>query len=295
MGLAVPAQAAENLRGIAAMLGAMAVFIVSDTLMKLCATALPVGEAIFLRGVFTTALVILLVVNGGQRWALPHILAPRVLLRALADVAGSICFVAALVNLPIADVFGILQFTPLAITAGAALFLGAQVGWRRWLATLIGLLGVLVIVRPGGNFTPFALLAVASVFCSATRDLLTPSLPLDVPALIIVGGSSALLTLVSVGFALSETWVVPSLLALTGLGAASLAMLTGQHWLVFAMRVGEIAVVAPFRYSIILWAIASGLLVWGELPDPASWAGIAIVAAAGVYTFMREQFLARAS
>jgi len=216
-------------------------------------------------------------------------------LRALADVAGGFCFVGALVNMPIADIFGILQFTPLAITAGAALFLQARVGWRRWLATITGLFGVLIIVRPGSSFTPFALLALASVLCSAARDLLTRSLPLRVPSLVIVGGSSALLTLLSAAFALFESWIEPSMLVLAGLAAASLALLTGQHWLVFAMRVGEIPVVAPVRYSIILWAIASGWVVWGELPDTASWAGIAILVGAGIYTFLREQFLAKAS
>ena len=74
---------------------------------------------------------------------------------------------------------------------------------------------------------------------------------------------------------------------------ASLALLAGQYWLVVAMRTGEIAVVAPFRYSIILWAVLAGFLVWGELPDAATWIGIAVVCAAGLYTFMREYQLAK--
>jgi drug/metabolite transporter (DMT)-like permease len=72
---------------------------------------------------------------------------------------------------------------------------------------------------------------------------------------------------------------------------AAAALLMGQYWLVAAMRTGEVAVVAPFRYSILLWAILAGFLVWGEMPDLVTWAGIAIVTGAGLYTFLREQRL----
>ena len=77
------------------------------------------------------------------------------------------------------------------------------------------------------------------------------------------------------------------------LAGASVALLAGQFYLIAAMRTGEIAVVAPFRYSIILWAVLSGYLVWREIPDLATWVGIAIVSGAGLYTFLREQHLAR--
>jgi drug/metabolite transporter (DMT)-like permease len=192
------------------------------------------------------------------------------------------------------DVFGILQFTPLAITAAAALFLGARVGWRRWSATCAGLIGVLIIVRPGGEtFTPYALLVIASVLFSVARDLLTRGVATGVPTLVIAGASASIVTLSSLAFTLFETWRWPSPLEVGYLAAASVALLAGQFWLIAAMRTGEIAVVAPFRYSIILWAVLSGYLVWHEVPDLATWVGIAIVSAAGLYTFLREQHLAR--
>jgi drug/metabolite transporter (DMT)-like permease len=296
MSLALPLHArSENIRGIIAMLAAMAVFVVNDTLIKFAAASLPTGETIFIRGVFMALLCGILVVHSGLLWALPQALSPRIAWRALADVGSTVFFLSALVRMPIGDVFGILQFTPLAITAGAALFLGARVGWRRWSATLIGLLGVLIIVRPGGSaFTPFALLAIVSILFSAARDLLTRAVPSGVPALIIVSASAAIVTVSSLGFTLFETWVWPSPLPALILLGASVALLAGQFWLVAAMRLGEIAVVAPFRYSIILWAVLAGYLVWHEVPDPVTWLGIAVVAAAGLYTFLREQQLARA-
>ena len=272
----------------------MAVFVVNDTLMKIAAGHLPTGEAIFLRGLFTTAFGATLIVASGAWRALPHALSPTVLWRAVADLGGTVTFLSALVHMPMADIFGILQFVPLAVTAGAALFMGAQVGWRRWTATSIGLAGVLLIVRPGGTaFTPFAVLAIVSVLFSAARDLLSRSVATGVPPLVIVTTSAAVVTLASLGFNLLETWTRPSSATLTILLVASAAVLAGQYWLVAAMRTGEIAVVAPFRYSIMLWAILAGYLVWQERPDLPSWIGIAIVTAAGIYTFLREQRLAR--
>jgi drug/metabolite transporter (DMT)-like permease len=82
-------------------------------------------------------------------------------------------------------------------------------------------------------------------------------------------------------------------MTITYLAAAAVALLAGQFCLIAAMRTGEIAVVAPFRYSIILWAVLSGYLVWREVPDLATWVGIAIVSGAGLYIFLREQHLAR--
>jgi drug/metabolite transporter (DMT)-like permease len=297
MTLALPArQRSENIRGILAMLASMAVFVVNDTLVKIAAGSLPTGEAIFVRGVFTVALCACLIVASGAAWALPHALSPRVLLRGLADVGGTVFFLSALVRMPMGDVFGILQFTPLAITAAAALFLGARVGWRRWTATCVGLAGVLIIVRPGGDaFTPYALLAIVSVLFSVARDLLTRGVRTGVPSLVIAGASASIVTLSSLGFTLFETWVWPPPVTIGFLLAASVALLAGQYWLIAAMRTGEIAVVAPFRYSIILWAVLSGYLVWREVPDLASWIGIAIVSGAGLYTFVREQRLARAA
>jgi drug/metabolite transporter (DMT)-like permease len=298
MSLTLASQArSDNIRGILAMLTSMAVFVVHDTLMKIVASEhLPTGESIFLRGLFTTAIGIALIVAGGTHRSLPHALSPTVLWRAVADLGGTVTFLSALVHMPMADIFGVLQFVPLAVTAGAALFMGAKVGWRRWTATCIGLVGVLVIVRPGTSaFSPHVVLAVVSVLFSAARDLLSRSVPARVPPLVIVTTSSAIVTIASLGLGSIEVWQRPQPATLALLACASAALLAGQYWLVAAMRTGEIAVVAPFRYSIILWAVLAGYLVWHESPDAISWLGIAIVVAAGLYAFWREQRLAKAA
>ena len=214
----------------------------------------------------------------------------------MAEVAAAVLYLSALFHMPIAECTAILQFTPLALTAGAALFLGAPVGWRRWLATLVGLIGVLIIIRPGASaFNPYAALALLSVVFIAARDLITRRLGKDVPTIVIAFTSTAAVAVSSLGLLPFETWRWPSPAAMLALIGASAALLGAQYWIILAMRTGDIAVVAPFRYSIILWAIVAGFLVWREVPDLATWIGIAIVTAAGLYTFLREHRLARAA
>jgi drug/metabolite transporter (DMT)-like permease len=278
------------------MIASMASLIANDALVKLAAAELPTGEAIFLRGVLSTLYLVGLVYVAGDFAALPALASGKVAVRSLAEVAATLLYLNALTRMPIADATAILQFTPLAITAGAALFLGAPVGWRRWLATLVGLAGVLIILRPGASaFNPFASLAVLAIVFIAARDLLTRQLGHHLPTLLIALTSSAVVAVASLGFPLIETWQWPSVATMVALAGAGLGLLGGQYWIIVAMRSGDIAVVAPFRYCIILWAIIAGFVIWREVPDLATWTGIAIVTAAGLYTFLREHRLARAA
>jgi drug/metabolite transporter (DMT)-like permease len=294
---AVPAQASsENLRGIAAMMAAMGAFVINDTAMKLASPELPTGQLIFVRGLLIVPVLGALALAGGAVQTVRAIANPRVLLRSVTEVGAAILYLTALFHMPIADATAILQFTPLAITAGAAIFLGAPVGWRRWLATLIGLIGVLIIVKPGATaFNPYAVLALLSVLFIAARDLITRTLHANVPTLAIALTASTAVTVASLGMMPFETWRWPPAQAVLLLSVSGMAILCGQFWVIKAMRSGEIAVVSPFRYSIILWAIAAGYLMWREIPDLPSWIGIAIVTAAGLYTFLREQRLAKAA
>jgi drug/metabolite transporter (DMT)-like permease len=286
----------DNLRGILAMLAAMGSLIVNDCFIKVAAAELPTGEVIFLRGLFTTLLGAGLVAATIGLSALRLAAAPRMPLRAGADVVATILYLMALTRMPIADATALLQFTPLAITAGAALFLGAPVGWRRWLATVVGLIGVLVIVRPGGaGFNPYSSLALAAIAFVAARDLITRRLSSEVPTIVIATTSAAAVAAASLLLAPFETWAWPSAPAVLMLLCAGLGLLGGNYWIVVAMRYGDIATVAPFRYSVILWAVAAGFVVWGELPDLATWIGIAVVTGAGLYTLVREHRLRKAA
>jgi drug/metabolite transporter (DMT)-like permease len=294
--IAVPAQtSSDNLRGIVAMLAAMAAFVVNDAMMKLASAELPTGELIFLRGLMIIPVLGALAAATAAPGTMRTFRHPGILARCVAEIGAALLYLTALFHMPIADCTAILQFTPLALTAGAALFLGVRVGWRRWLATLAGLIGVLIIIRPGAmDFNPYAALALLSVAFIAARDLITRRLGAEVPTIAIAFTSTAAVALSSIGLMPFETWRWPSFDAMLALAGASVALLGAQYWIILAMRTGDIAAVAPFRYSIILWAIVAGFVVWREVPDLASWIGIAIVTAAGLYTFLREHRLARA-
>lgn len=285
----------SNLTAIVAMVASQAVFTVNDALMKLAARELPGGQAIFMRGVLSVLIGgLLLIALGGIRawparkeWSL-------IGLRNIGEIGATLLYLTALFHMPIAEATAILQFLPLAITAGAALFLGEPVGWRRWLATGAGFVGVLVIIRPGTpSFNGWSLVALAAVASIVLRDLATRRIDRRVPTILLTFLSSLTVTMAASTFALFETWLAPSLEELLMIAAAALFVLAGYYSITEAMRRGAVAVISPFRYSVIVWAIIAGIMMFGEWPDLASLLGTGIVMAAGLYTLFRERQLAR--
>jgi drug/metabolite transporter (DMT)-like permease len=283
----------SNLRAIAAMLTGQASFTFNDALIKLAAAGLPGGQAIFLRGVMAigVSLSVCLALGAFRFGALRG--QGRILtLRNIGEIGSTFFFLFALFHMPIATATAILQFIPLAITAGAALFLAEPVGWRRWLAAGVGFIGVMIVIRPGSDaFNAWSLLALSAVAFSVLRDLSTRRIGHHVPAILLVTISAFSVTTAASGFALVETWVVPEPRALLLLLGSAIFLLGGYYFMVHAMRYGEVAVVSPFRYSVIIWAILAGIVLWGEWPDGPALIGTVIVVGAGLYTFMRERKL----
>lgn len=280
-----------NAAAIVAMVASQAVFTVNDALMKLAAQEMPGGQAIFIRGLFTIVLAGLLAWRlGGFRVWPSRRQWPLIGLRNVGEVGATFLYLTALFHMPIAETTAILQFLPLAITAGAALFLGEAVGWRRWLATAVGLVGVLIVIRPGtSGFNGWSLLALASVAAIVLRDLTTRRIDRAVPTVLLTLISSVTVTVAASGFALVETWQAPKPHVLGLVGGAALFLLGGYYFIIEAMRRGEVAVVSPFRYSAILWAIVAGIVLFGEWPDAQALAGTGLVMLAGLYTFFRER------
>ncbi len=284
----------ENLRGIAAVTASNFLFLINDTQIKLVSTEMPLGEIILLRGILATVLVVPIVVITGAHVHLAQLVHRAVFWRTVAEILAAYLYLLALFHIPIANANAILQVIPLMITASAAIFLGEVVGWRRWTAIAVGFAGVLIVIRPGlAGFNAFSLLTLASVVFITLRDMTTRMMPRGVPALLI-----ALITAAAVGatgpvFALvvGEQWVMPSARALALLTGAVVFLIGGYMTAVEFMRHGDIAVVAPFRYTVILWAMVVGFVVWGEAPDAAMLVGSAIIIATGVYTFHRERRL----
>ena len=279
-----------NMTGIVAMLASMATFTINDTCIKLLSDRVPLGEIIFLRNAAATLFILdFAVMFGGL--TLPKD-APRNLLswRMAAEVLSTLFFLSALVRMPIADATAIAQSTPLAMTAAAAIFLKEPVGWRRWSAAIVGFLGVLLIVKPGtATFSPAALSILVAVALVVGRDLITRLIHGSVPTLTLTLMSAA--SVMPAGFVLLpfETWVWPGAREVMLVLFAGLNLTAGYALIVVAMRAGDVAIIAPFRYAVILFGLISGYVVWGQLPDAVQMLGIAILTAAGLYTFRRER------
>ncbi len=285
--------ASDNTRGAVFMMVSMLGFCLNDALIKTVSGDLPLFQAVFLRGLAATALVALLAASQGALAFRPGPRDRRMIgQRAFAEIAGTACFLTALFNMPIANATAILQSVPLAVTLAAAMFLGEPVGWRRYLAIGIGFLGVLVIVRPGSEgFNAYALLAICAIVFIVIRDLSTRQLSPAAPATFVVLVTSVALTAAAGLAALATDWRPFTAAHLAVLSGSAFALITGYIFGVKSMRLGEIGFTQPFRYTLLIWAIIAGILLFGEWPDAWMLAGSAIVIATGLFTFYRERAL----
>jgi drug/metabolite transporter (DMT)-like permease len=274
----------------------MGAFVINDTMMKATSAELPLGEIIALRGIMSCAIMAPIVIANYGWSSVVRVYSPALFVRNLAEIGAVFCFLTALFQLPMANVSGVLQAVPLTITAAAALFLKEPVGWRRWTASAVGFLGVLLIIQPGTTeFSIYYLAALATVLCVAARDLATRFIAKTAPSLSITFVTAIVVTLFGAALGLAEEWKSPSREAVTRLGAASVFVLVGYYSLIEAMRTAEISAVAPFRYTVVLWAMLLGYLVFDEIPSVLTVAGSVIVISAGIYTLHRERVLLRRS
>lgn len=281
----------ENLRGILLMCASMAAFTINDTFMKSVTQTLPLFQTIGLRGVVAVVgLAILAVATGAFQFRPSRRDAGLILLRSLADVAATVFFLEALLRMPLANLSAILQALPLLITLGAALVYGDRIGWRRMTAILVGLAGVIIIIRPGTEgFDRWSLLGLASVACVVVRDLSVRPIQGQVPSTLVALGAAVGVTLMGWTGTVFQGWHAPTAWEAGRVLAAGLFLIVGYLTSVAAMRHGDIGLVAPFRYTSLLWAIVLGFLVFGNFPDAWTILGASIVIAAGLFTLWRER------
>jgi drug/metabolite transporter (DMT)-like permease len=274
---------------------AMAGFTINDTFVKSVAGQINVAQIMFVRGLMASAMIAGLAWYMGALRPLSFLKKPGVIARTFGELLATVTFLAGLAHMPLANASAILQALPLAVTLAAVLFMGEEVGWRRWTAISVGFLGVLIIVRPGmEGFSPYSLLIVACVFAAAFRDLSTRRAPHDVPTLFMTLVTAVTITLAG-GLLIVPFggWMpMPATLVLKLLAAACF-ILFGYLFIIQAMREGEISFVAPFRYTSLLFALVLGFTAFGDLPDPFMLAGAALIIGSGTYSFYRERMRAR--
>ena len=283
----------ENLRAIALMVLSMAGFAIEDMLIKYIALEMPTGQFLMLIGAGGALIFTLMAWRQGQAVLSADFLRPTIIIRNLGEVIGTLGFVTALVLTPLSSASAILQATPLAVTLGAALFLREAVGWRRWSAILIGFCGVVAVIRPGlEGFQPASLFAVLGVIGLATRDVATRATPATISSLVL--SAHGLGMLVPAGAFLlwiSGGAVAPSAQGYGLLFAALIIGVSAYYALTLSMRLGDVAVVTPFRYVRLVFALFIGVTVFHEQPDAWTLGGAAIIILSGLYTFFRERQL----
>ena len=279
-----------NLRGSLFMSAAMAGFAVEDAFLKSASGQIPVGQAITLMGLVGVAVFAILALRAGDAPLPRAILTRTMLLRSGFEITGRLFYALAIALTPISTASAILQASPLVVVLGAAVIFGERVGWHRWLLILTGFVGVLIILRPGmAGFSALSLLALVAMAGFSGRDLATRAAP---PALsnAQLGVTGYIMLTLSGLIILSVTGGVrvPSGQVLALLAAASLFGIAAYAALTKAMRMGSVAVVTPFRYTRLLFAMVIGAVVFGERPDAATLAGSAVIVACGIAILTRR-------
>ncbi len=286
-----------NQRGILYMVLGMGGFAVEDAFIKAASAHVPTGQILLTLGVLGGALFVALAWARGHRAWSREVLDRAVIGRNLSEMLGSLSYVGALALAPLVTVTAIFQAMPLAVTMGAALFLGERVGWRRWTAILVGFAGVMLIVRPGAvDFQPTSLLAVGAVIGLAARDLFTRRIPGHIDTMLLTAWGFLAVALVGA----MQLWVTGGAMRPSGpdalllLGALAFGSV-GYWWLTESTRLGELSAIMPFRYSRLLFALVIGVVLFGERPDGWTLLGAAIIVGSGIYAFARERARARAA
>ena len=274
------------------MLGCCVCFISNDMFVKLASADLTIPQVIVLRSLLALPLVVLYCWQQGTLARLWRIRERFLALRTVAELGGTAAYLTALARMEIAVSTAISQITPLAVTAAAAIFFGEKVGWRRWSAIGIGFVAMLIIIRPGAaGFSPWSLLVLLTVAIVVVRDLSSRLMAPWVDPIAVAFVS--IVALIPLGLVLSifEPWQPITGRALIFCFGAAVTLSIAYVLVVSATRFGEISVVAPFRYSVLLWAILIQIAVFGVLPDRWTLLGSAILVATGLYAVYREHKL----
>ena len=276
-------------RGVFLMMSAMALYIVNDSLVKLASRQLPVGQILVVRGIFASIMMFTIIMAGGHYNKLKSTFEKFIVIRAVAEALVALCFITALSNLPIGDLTAIMQTTSILIVLVTAVSGMERVGLSLWVAVLIGFCGVLLMVKPGASdFNIYTLIALLTTVFVTTRDLMTRKINPTIPTAIV--SFTTTFSVVIIGLLLGTShWVSLEWMETLYLAGAAVFVTLGNLCAVKAQRIAPPATLSPFRYSILVWAFLSGILIFGEWPDLLSLIGSGLIVAAGLLTLHGER------
>ena len=280
----------KNLLGSIWMVVGMAIFAIEDAFVKAASVALPVGQILImfgLGGAFIFACVIKL---KNEPLFVREVVSRSMLVRVFFEVLGRLFYILAIALIPLSAATVILQATPLVVVAGAALIFGEKVGWRRWTAIILGLIGIAIIIQPGtDSFSVLSVLAVVGMIGFAGRDLASRAAPASLSTWIL--GLYGFLSIIVAGIFVSvwqaTSYVLPNVeMSLYILGAV-FAGVCAYSCLMKAMRTGEVSAVTPFRYTRLLFGIALGIALFDEQLSYSMMAGSVLIVISGLFILWR--------
>lgn len=279
----------DNRRGALYMTASMAGFAVEDVFVKAAAQGLPLGQVLLTIGLVGMLIFMGMAARHGEPLLPPAFLSRPMLIRCGFEITGRLFYGLSITLTALSTTSAILQATPLVVVAGAALVFGEKVSLQRWLAVLVGFLGVLVILRPGADFSALSLLAVVGLLGFAGRDLATRAAPKGLSNRQLGALGFAMLTAAGV-ILLATTGgaKVPTGVEMAHLAGGTVFGVLGYHALTYAMRTGEVSAVTPFRYTRLIFAMVLAMALFGERPDLATWIGAALVVGSGIYALTRK-------
>lgn len=283
----------DIIRAIILMIVSMFFFTIADLFVKLASQTLPSEVVLTAMGLGTTLLFYGLLRAQGQPVVVKDYFHSSVIIRTIGEVVAAVGIIISLSVVPLATVTAIMQSQPLLVTVAGALFLKEKVGVRRISAVLIGLVGVLFIIRPGmGDFSIYSWFVIIGVVGMTVRDVGSRVVPSAIPTLAVVLMGAIGVTLTGGAMmAYSGVFVMPQGIAWFYVIGMIFGGTCGVYFITNAMRLGEVSIVSPFRYVKIIFGMGAGVLFFGEHIDALTMCGTLIVTAAGIYAFMRERAL----
>jgi drug/metabolite transporter (DMT)-like permease len=284
-----PARVDHPFKGIALILLSTVFLGCSDVTAKYLSTSLPSIEITWIRFLTFALIFSPVMLPASPIYAMRTERIGLQVMRGAALLGSSLFFITGLRFLPIAEASATGFVSPLFVTALSIVFLSEKVGMRRWIATAIGLVGVLIILRPGSNaFHVAAFFPLVSAFCWAGTLILTRMMS-GREAVVTTMAWSSLTGLAILTVLVPFVWVAPSWQGIAlgiFIGVASTA---GQWIVVLAYRYGDASVLAPFSYTQLLWVSILGFFLFGEVPDIWTVTGAAFIVASGLYIAHRER------
>ena len=281
--------------GILFILTTSVMFALLDTGVKYVGQFYPVLQIAWARYVFQMAMVPLVIGRTRPRDILRARRPGLQVTRSLLMVGATLSFFTAVRYMPVAEASAIGMISPLLVTALAIPLLGERVGRRRWMAVLCGLIGALVIIRPGfGTLSWAALLPVVTAVCYALYQITTRMLAEIDPPITTFFYSGAV-GVVVLSFAVPFSWQTPTLDGWAMMISLGLLAGGGHYCVIQALRRAPASVLAPFGFVQLVWVTILGYLVFGDFPDNLTLLGAAIVVGSGGYVFYRENVVKRAA